>query len=39
MAGTGAAIMNYEVEAEYLRMVEQQIEDAQVPVILCCCHA
>ena len=37
MLGVGAAILNYEVEAEYLRMeYEQQIEDAQVDIILCC---
>ena len=37
MLGAGAAILNYEVEAEYLRMeYEQQIEDAQVDIILCC---
>lgn len=39
MAGDVVAILNYKVEAEYLKMVEQQIEDDQVPVISCCCHA
>lgn len=39
MAGTVAAILNYEIEEEYLKMVEQQTEDDQVPVILCWCHA
>lgn len=39
MVGAVAAILNYETEEEYFKMVEQQIEDDQVPVTFCCCHA